>query len=392
MTAFPFSLSPVRLSAQDFLPQIEPRFLAFSACSYVAAMAAMYVSLSIGLPRPYWVLMTAYVTTQPLSGPMRPKMLHRLGGVLLGAAVATVLTPALVNAPFQLSLGLAIWIGVCVYFAVLDRTPRAFVFMLAGYTAAVIGFPYVDDPGDIFAIALARMVEMGLAIVFATVLHSVLLPLNITRVLERRVSTFLSDTGFWIADAFRGRHGFREERKRGRLAADISELDILAFHLPPNARQPAPTQCLVSALQGRLSLLIPLASATADRLDALRARNALPAAVADLVDDVVTWLSAARPAAARLAETLQARCRALTGQCAESTATWDTLLAGSLCQRLGEFIAAHQQAQDLAQHLRGRGAEQDGLESELVRCAEPSRRHQQQSLAVCRGCQPSYPC
>lgn len=385
MTAFPLSRSPVRLSAQDFLPPIEPRFLAFSACSYVAAMAAMYVSMSIGLPRPWWVLMTAYVTIQPMSGPMQPKMLHRLGGVLLGAIVATVLTPALVNTPLQLSLVLAIWIGACIYFAVLDRTPRAFVFTLAAYTAAIIGFPYVDNPGNIFAIALARLEEMGLAIVFVTVLHRVLLPMNITRVLERRVSTFLSNTASWIADAFRGLQGFREDRKRGRLAADISELDILAFHLPPSAPQPAPTQSLVRALQGRLSLLIPLASATADRLDALRARKALPAAVADLVDDVVAWLLAARPAASRGAETLQARCRALIGQCAESPATWDTLLVGSLCQRLGEFIAAYQQAQDLAQHLRGSGAELDGLEGALVRHTEPSRRHRQQCLAVPSG-------
>jgi uncharacterized membrane protein YccC len=39
-----------------------------------------------------------------------------------------------------LSLALACWVGLCLYVSLLDRTPRSYVFMLAGYTAGLIGF------------------------------------------------------------------------------------------------------------------------------------------------------------------------------------------------------------------------------------------------------------
>jgi multidrug resistance efflux pump len=48
--------------------------------------------------------------------------------------------------------------------------------MLAGYTAALIGFPAVDAPGTVFDVALARVEEITLGIVCATVIHSVVLP------------------------------------------------------------------------------------------------------------------------------------------------------------------------------------------------------------------------
>lgn len=42
--------------------------------------------------------------------------------------------------------GLAAWLGLCVRFAMLDRTSRSYVFLLAGYTAAIIGIPSVGAP------------------------------------------------------------------------------------------------------------------------------------------------------------------------------------------------------------------------------------------------------
>jgi uncharacterized membrane protein YccC len=40
--------------------------------------------------------------------------------------------------------------------SLLDRTPRGYVFMLAGYTAAIIGFPSVNAPSGEGRNLLAR--------------------------------------------------------------------------------------------------------------------------------------------------------------------------------------------------------------------------------------------
>src|SRR3979409_1102936 len=136
----------------------------FASKTFVAAVLALYIALSLGLDRPYWAMASAYIASQPLSGATRSKAVYRFLGTLLGATAAVVLVPNLVDAPALLSLGLAAWTGICLYFALLDRTPRSYVFMLAGYTAAIIGFPSVAAPDQIFTTAVARVQEIGLGI------------------------------------------------------------------------------------------------------------------------------------------------------------------------------------------------------------------------------------
>ena len=121
----------------------------------LASMLALYVALRMGLPRPFWAMMTAYVVASPLSGTVRSKAVYRLGGTFLGSSITVLLVPPLANAPELLSLALACWVGACLYISLLDRTPRAYVFMLAGYTAGLIGFPVVTDPGSVLEVALA---------------------------------------------------------------------------------------------------------------------------------------------------------------------------------------------------------------------------------------------
>src|SRR3954465_3773373 len=129
--------------------------LLFSVKSFAAAMLAVYISMRIGLPRPFWAMMTAYIVAQPFAGPTRSKGLYRAGGTILGATAVVFLIPRLVDSPELLSIALALGSGGCLYFSLLDRTPRSYMLMLAGYTAGLIGFPAVNDPGGIFDIALA---------------------------------------------------------------------------------------------------------------------------------------------------------------------------------------------------------------------------------------------
>ena len=127
----------------------------FAFNCFAAAMLALFVGFSIGLPRPYWAMSTALIVSHPLSGAVRSKAIYRLFGTLLGAAVAIFLVPPLVDSPVLLSLAVSMWIGACLFVSLLDRTPRSYLMMLAGYTAAIIAFPSVNSPGNIFDIAVA---------------------------------------------------------------------------------------------------------------------------------------------------------------------------------------------------------------------------------------------
>src|ERR1700677_1712472 len=130
--------------------------------TFIAAMLAVYIALAIGLDRPYWAMATVYIVSQPLTGSLRSKALFRLLGTFIGATATGVLGRNLGDAPELLCVALALWTGVCLYVALLDRTPRSYVFLLAGYTAALIGFPSVMTPGSIFNTAVLRVQEIGI--------------------------------------------------------------------------------------------------------------------------------------------------------------------------------------------------------------------------------------
>ena len=78
----------------------------FSIKSVAAAMLSVYLSMRIGLPRPFWAMMTAYIVSAPFAGPTRSKGLFRAGGTVLGAIMVTFLVPHLINSPELLSLAL----------------------------------------------------------------------------------------------------------------------------------------------------------------------------------------------------------------------------------------------------------------------------------------------
>ena len=72
-----------------------------------------------------------------------------------------------------------LWVGLCLYVSLLDRTPRAYVLQLSGFTAALVGFPTVLNPGGVFDVAIARMEEIMLGTMSAALVHSVIFPRSV---------------------------------------------------------------------------------------------------------------------------------------------------------------------------------------------------------------------
>ena len=97
-------------------------------------------------------------------------------GTLIGAAGTIALVPNLVDAPELLSLAIALWVGLFLYFSLIDGTPRSYVFMLSGYTVALLGFPVLSMPELAFDIVVARVQEIMLGIVCASVVSTLVMP------------------------------------------------------------------------------------------------------------------------------------------------------------------------------------------------------------------------
>jgi uncharacterized membrane protein YccC len=325
----------------------------FSAKCFVAAMLAYYIALRIGLTRPYWAVTTSYIVAQPLAGAVLSKAVFRVAGTVLGATAAVVLVPNLVNAPELLSAALALWLGVCLYISLLDRTPRAYIFLLAGYTASIIGFPSVTAPDAIFQTATLRVQEITIGILCGSLVHGVVFPRTVTETLLSRVDAILADAERWSRDSLAGATGGTLDRDRRRLALDINELHQLSTHLPFDTARLLPRVRTLRALQGELSMLLPLASAVDDRFsELLRGADApRPESIA-LIEDVREWLRDPPPIADRgaSADRLIARARALEPAVVEPL-LWRDALRMSLLARLAELIDAHRNVRDLRDQM-----------------------------------------
>ncbi|CRD52016.1 FUSC family protein [Stenotrophomonas indicatrix] len=282
----------------------------FSLKCLLAAILGLYVSLRIGLTRPFWVIGTVYLVSQPMSGATLSRGLFRLLGTVGGAVATVLLVPRFANAPLVLSVVLAAWMGLCLYLAMLDRTPRAYAFLLAGYTTSLIGFPAVMVPDDVFTIAVTRVQEISIGILAATLVHGLLLPRRVSPRVHARVASILADAEHWTRDMRVGANETVLAADRSKVAADLLDLHTLSIHLPFDSVHGVAQVQILRALHGRMLDVLMLSSAVDESLAQLRAQ---PAGTA--------------------------------------RTTWKELMRADLCARQAELDAAHHDCRLLEEQL-----------------------------------------
>ena len=319
----------------------------FSIKTFAAAMAALYIGFLMSVPRPYWAMATVYICSNPLSGATRSKSAYRLLGTLIGAVMAVILVPNLVDAPELLVSALAAWTALCLYVSLLDRTPRSYVFMLGGYTAALIGFPAVSDAGSIFDLAIARVEEISLGIICASLASNLMLPRSVGAVVAARINRWLGDGARFTLDVLAGRRDDRStQTDLIRLAGDTAEIDILSTHLDYDIASSRDTRAFLRALRLRLLMLLPVLSSIADRLSALRRTGtALPMSLGEIVTRLRAWIRPEAPSLstedqAREASEADAMRRAIEAAQPKLHAgsDWNDLLLANLLIRLRELV------------------------------------------------------
>lgn len=246
----------------------------FSLKCLLATSLGLYVSLRIGLNRPFWVIGTVYLVSQPLSGATLSRGLFRLLGTVGGAVATVALVPRFANAPLVLSAALATWMSLCLYLAMLDRTPRAYAFLLAGYTTSLIGFPAVMVPADVFTIAITRVQEIAIGILAATLVHGLVLPRRVSSRVHARVAAVLDDAERWTRDLRAGASDTVLATDRSKVAADLLELHVLSIHLPYDSAHGVAQVQILRALHDRMLDVLMLSSAVEDSIDRLRSPQA----------------------------------------------------------------------------------------------------------------------
>lgn len=305
----------------------------FAIKTFCAAIAALYLAFWFDLSRPYWALTTVYITSQVLSGATQSKALFRVLGTLLGATVSIILIPNLVNAPTLLCLAIALWVALCLYFSLLDRTPRSYVLMLAGYTLGIIGFPSVDAPGTIFDTAVSRVEEITLGILCASLVSIAVFPQSALPLISTRLDNWILNARAWVIDIFqRNSWAIDTQTERLKLASEAIALDSLATSLRYEMAGIKGADQAMAVLRQHMLMFLPIASSISDRIQVLESIGALSERIRALLSDAAWWLRSDLTDR-QLANDLRQRCEKLEPKL-DASSTWAALLEASLLRRL----------------------------------------------------------
>ncbi|HDX9113466.1 TPA: FUSC family protein [Klebsiella michiganensis] len=321
--------------------------LLYSVRSFAAAMLAYYVALAIGLERPSWAIITVYIVSQTSVGASLSRSLYRLAGTVAGAGATVLIVPTFVNTPILCSVILAGWITFCLYLSLLERTPRAYAFVLAGYTASLIGFPAVADPGTVFNIALIRVQEIAIGIVCAALIHRYILPARISGLFNSKLAQTLHAARQRIADTLAGKADAQSEPLH--LALALQFLQGISHHIPYDFALSVPARQARKALHDRLARLVVVNGEVRDRLQTIAE---MPAAMQALLNDVQVWLTCDDTGQRKnAAEALQQRSAQLAQRLAAQALTFEDALRVNFLRYIAELITLLQQCERLSEAI-----------------------------------------
>lgn len=267
----------------------------FSLKTSLAAFLALSVALLLNFEKPAWAMTTVFVTSQLYAASTISKSVFRLAGTLLGGLFILLIYPETVQSPMLFSLCVSLWVTACLYLSLHDRTPKSYVFMLAGYSAAIMGFPDVTTPSAITWTVISRIEEITLGIICSTLIHRLLFPVSMQHLLEQSVD-------IWYRNARKlcNELVVRPPKDKSLEREDILiqmanyplNVETLITHCVYEGEAARKVIRLVSVQYQHLSYLLPTLTAIETRLSLLaELQIRFPACVTQVLQQFLLWLN-----------------------------------------------------------------------------------------------------
>lgn len=328
--------------------RLDKRSVVFGLNCYIASVAALLIAFHFDLPNPWWAVITVILTSQATTeGAIWAKALFRVGGTVIGLAAALLIIPNLVDAPELMLLALAAWLALCLYVSLLDRTPRSYLALLAGYGAILVGLPLIDNPVNIFNTAVYRTQEILIGVVCASVVHALVFPRSVHEVLQAKVKGGMVSSQATILGLLRSDQPPTDAIRSGFAASTIDialQTSVLGFE-PPQGQS---RRKVAKALAERLSMLFPLIVAVYEKKRQLEQTGSAPL-VHDALNAAIQWIEGDVMDESRrqeLARSLESEFPPVT-----HASPWTILVQVSLIERLHQLLEHWRECQILASAL-----------------------------------------
>jgi uncharacterized membrane protein YccC len=333
--------------------------LTYCIANVTAVLAALYIAFWLDLDRPYWAMFTVFVVSKPISGAVRAKGVYRFAGTLVGASMSVFLVPPLVQSPVLLSLAVSLWIGICLFAALQDRTPRSYAFLLAGYSVGIVALPAVGTPTAIFDMALSRLEEISIGIVCAAVAHSVFFPRNFGDILRAKAERALSQSAHIVAKAVGSNPSPPSLSEIAAVASSVTDLRTLYSQIGFETSNVARVPGIMVGLLDRLAIVLPAASLAHRSIITLEKMGEMPDGLRSDLRDISIQISAIAENNRADTDTVLATLSARSEMLVDEYPTEPLALQQLVISRVAELVDALAECQKLAIALNNPAAAKD---------------------------------
>ncbi|MBA1204396.1 FUSC family protein [Pseudomonas capeferrum] len=328
---------------------MAPGALLFSIKLFIAAMLSFVIAVKIGLPQPYWAVVTCCVVMNPMTGAIRSKAVYRFSGTLCAGVVTLAMVGLFASTPLLLIVASGLVATAAFGCAFLDRTPRSYGFQLFAITLMLVAVAGVDHPETMFDTVIARICEICIGITLSTLVDSLIAPRSLANTLRSNLHRWLADVESWIVDVLEGKTGDSAStvaHHRLQTVRDITSLSLMLTQLHYDPTVPRQDIQYALAIQQRLLRLVPLLSAIETRITALGADEA--SALAPSLAEALNAIRAGDTAAKNLSENIYA-----LPLMADEQQPWQLLVHENLAELLTQLLAIWSEVRTIDAALDG---------------------------------------
>lgn len=177
--------------------------LQYSIKMAIAMVLALYIALRFNLQRPYWALISAaFLQIIPMSGMVVEKGIAQITGTIIGGIAGLIIMGSFAQEAVPALFSICMWIMLCTYVVSLLNYNLNFSYgaIIAGSTAMLIMVFGFSQPDKIFSITVARVSELGLGEICATIVSALLWPVRVRDYLANQANLALNNTFRFVSN------------------------------------------------------------------------------------------------------------------------------------------------------------------------------------------------
>ncbi|MDL2400279.1 FUSC family protein [Rhizobium mayense] len=159
----PFEILTFPVSAWSFAIRI-----------WLATTLALFVSFWLQLEAPSTAALTVSILAEPTRGQALEKAGYRLLATVVGVVASIVITGLFSQTRDLVLAAFALWMGSSIFVAKLLDGNRAYAAVLSGYTVGLIATQQLDNPQQVFEVAISRGSSIAIGILATAVINDLM--------------------------------------------------------------------------------------------------------------------------------------------------------------------------------------------------------------------------